>query len=86
MRFPDHTVVTIRPRPPTMCVVQEYELQSDVGNFLMRNYCEWQVILPEHAEGEMSARLVADAYWMPPSDDNASTARSSSGSPVSARG
>lgn len=24
-----------------------------------------QVILPEHHEGEMAARLVADAYWMP---------------------
>eukprot|EP00752_Nemacystus_decipiens_P011479 g10191.t1 len=26
----------------------------------------FKVILPEHHEGEMAARLVADAYWMPP--------------------
>eukprot|EP00903_Cladosiphon_okamuranus_P011029 g10416.t1 len=35
----------------------------------------FKVVLPEHREGEMAARLVADAYWMPPSgpgDDSSS--------------
>ncbi|CAM9765300.1 unnamed protein product, partial [Ectocarpus sp. 13 AM-2016] len=36
----------------------------------------WQVLLPQHEKGEMSARLVADAYWMPatsPSDGSSAS-------------
>ncbi|CAM9236760.1 unnamed protein product, partial [Laminaria digitata] len=37
----------------------------------------FKVLLPEHTKGEMAARLVADAYWLPAND--ASSSQNSSG-------
>lgn len=37
----------------------------------------FKVLLPEHTKGEMAARLVADAYWLPASDASSSSQNSS---------